>query len=99
MHILRVPSFLPTNRTGAPYGDVLGSISPLLISSLTCDFTSASSAGLSLYIGLNGVPAPGTSGMVCAVLRRGGRPEGKSSGNTSLYFSTSDCTALSKLDC
>ena len=44
MHILREPSFFCTKRTGAPYGDVLGSIRPLDNSSSSCLFTSAVSA-------------------------------------------------------
>jgi len=36
MHILRLPSFFDTKSNGAPYGDQLGSISPLLSASCTC---------------------------------------------------------------
>ena len=73
-----VPSFLPTKSIGAPNGDLLGSMNPLLRSSCTVVFNSLRSDGVSLYIALNGGWELGTKSMVCSLSLDGGSPEGRS---------------------
>ena len=49
MHILNAPSFFFTNNTGAPHGEWLGRMKPLLNSSCSCVCNSFSSAVAILY--------------------------------------------------
>lgn len=60
MHILSDPSFFLTNKTGAPYGDLLGLMKPFSTNSLSWLFNSSYSLGDILYIGLLGGVDPGS---------------------------------------
>ena len=86
--IRNVPSFLGTNKIGAPYGDFEGLMYPLTRSSVTCALATVSSLGLSRKGRRIGGIAPATSGIVwptskCPISRLGG-----GSDRTSLYSSS-----------
>src|SRR3954470_22464430 len=49
MHILSVPSFFVTNRTGQPHGDELGRMKPFSNEASSWVFSSANSCGTILY--------------------------------------------------
>src|SRR3954468_9663911 len=49
MHILSVPSFFVTNRTGQPHGDELGRMKPLSNNTSSWVLSSANSCGAILY--------------------------------------------------
>ena len=79
---LKPPFFLATNMTAAPYGEVLGVMRPLARRSCMYSLQTASSAGLTLLLRLNGGLWPGSSRMVWPMPLSGGRPGGSPSLNT-----------------
>ncbi|GJY02615.1 hypothetical protein Tco_0360767 [Tanacetum coccineum] len=81
MHILNDPSFFLTNKTGAPQGEELGLMNPLLKSSCNCSDNSFISDGASRYGARATGAAPGIKSIWNSTGRAGGSP-GKSSGNT-----------------
>ncbi|KAL4585017.1 hypothetical protein LXL04_009630 [Taraxacum kok-saghyz] len=88
MHIRKEPSFFFTNNIGAPHGEKLGLINPLLNSSWSWLESSCISEGASLYGALAIGAAPGIKSILNSTCRFGGNP-GRSSGNTSGKSQTS----------
>src|SRR4051812_10725174 len=82
MHILSVPSFLVTNRTGQPHGDELGRMKPFANEASSWIFSSANSCGAILYGRLDIGVVPGIISTMNSTHLSGGIP-GSSSGKTS----------------
>src|SRR3954469_17078488 len=82
MHILSVPSFFVTNRTGQPHGDELGRMKPLVSKASSWIFNSANSRGAILYGRLEIGAVPGIRSTMNSTHLSGGMP-GSSSGQTS----------------
>src|SRR3954464_9334920 len=59
MHILSVPSFFVTNRTGQPHGDELGRMKPFANKASSWILSSANSCGAILYRRLEIGAVPG----------------------------------------
>src|SRR4051812_32616741 len=82
MHILSVPSFFVTNRTGQPHGEELGRMKPFANEASSWVFSLANSCGAILYgrheIGV----VPGIRSTMNSTHLSGGIP-GSSSGKTS----------------
>jgi len=86
----RCPPFgLGIIMIGAPNGEVLGAIRPLLKRSFRYFSQSSYSAGLIRLCLRYGGAAPSSNRMVCPIPRSGGKPVGRSSEKTCLYFSNS----------
>jgi hypothetical protein len=64
MHMRKDPSYFCTNKTGAPHGDTLGSMSPFFKASSTCLCTSSFSCLLNRNGHLNVGVDPSTNLMV-----------------------------------
>src|SRR4051812_13435755 len=82
MHILSVPSFFVTNRTGQPHGDELGRMKPFANEASSWVFSSANSCGAILYGRLEIGVVPGLRSTMNSTALSGGIP-GSSSGKTS----------------
>src|SRR4051812_27696908 len=82
MHILSVPSFFVTNRTGQPHGDELGRMKPFANETLSWVFSSANSCGAILYACLEIWVVAGITSTMNSTALSGGMP-GSSSGKTS----------------
>src|SRR3954451_24912274 len=82
MHILSVPSFFVTNRTGQPHGDDLGRMKPFVSKASSWTFNSANSRGAILYGRLEIGAVPGIRSTMNSTHLSGGIP-GSSSGKTS----------------
>src|SRR3954471_10550473 len=82
MHILSVPSFFVTNRTGQPHGDELGRTKPLSNNASSWVLSSANSCGAILYRRLEIGVVPGIRSTMNSTALSGGMP-GNSSGKTS----------------
>ncbi|KAF3619113.1 hypothetical protein FXO38_33072 [Capsicum annuum] len=82
IHILREPSFLRMNKTGAPHGDTLGLINPLSRRFFNYFFNSLSSAGAILYSGIDMGYVSGRRSISKLIPLSKGTPE-RSSGNIS----------------
>src|ERR1041385_3963874 len=82
MHILSVPSFFFTNRTGQPHGDELGWMKPFANEASSWVFSSANSGGAILYGRLEIGVVPGIRSTMNSTHLSGGIP-GSSSGKTS----------------
>src|SRR3954470_18314227 len=91
MHILSVPSFFVTNRTGQPHGDELGRMKPFSNKSSSWVLSSANSRGAILYGRLEIGTVPGTRSTMNSTHLSGGTP-GSSSGKT---FGKSRTTGIS----
>ncbi|GKF67005.1 hypothetical protein Tco_0193522 [Tanacetum coccineum] len=89
MHIWNDPSFFLTNKTGAPQGEELGLIKPLLDSSCSCSENSFISEGANQYGARATGAAPGIKSIWNSTCRVGGRPD-NSLGNTSGKSQTID---------
>src|SRR3954470_10585418 len=85
MHILSVPSFFFTNRTGKPHGDELGRMKPFANEASSWVFSSANSCGAILYGRLEIGAVPGTRSTINSTHLSGGMPGsslGKKSGKS-----------------
>ena len=82
MHMRNVPSFFFTNKTGAPHGEKLGLMNPLLSSSFRWLDNSYISDGARRYSALATGVAPGIRSIRNSTCRADGTL-GRSSGNTS----------------
>ncbi|KAJ0547374.1 hypothetical protein HanIR_Chr08g0371501 [Helianthus annuus] len=82
MHRRIDPSFFLTNRIGAPHGDELGLMKPLVSKSSSCVLNSFISVGANLYGALATGAAPGMMSILNSTCLSGGKP-GSSSGKTS----------------
>src|SRR3954464_7276403 len=82
MHILSVPSFFVTNRTGQTHGDELGRTKPLSNKASSWVLSSANSCGAILYGRLEIGVVPGIRSTMNSTALSGGIP-GSSSGKTS----------------
>jgi len=82
MHSHCLPSFFLTKRTGAPQGEALGQINPLLSNSWICFFSSASPIEAMRYGTLKIGAVPGKTLILNSISRIGGSP-GRSSGKKS----------------
>src|ERR1043165_194289 len=82
MHILSVPSFFVTNRTGQPHGDELGRTKPLSNKASSWVFSSVNSCGAILYGRLEIGAVPGLRSTMNSTALSGGIPD-NSSGKTS----------------
>src|SRR3954470_10077627 len=82
MHILSVPSFFVTNRTGQPHGDELGRMKPFANKASSWTFSSPNSHGAILYGRLEIGAVPGARSTMNSTHLSGGMP-GSSSGKTS----------------
>src|SRR3954464_12186620 len=82
MHILSVPSFFVTNRTGQPLGDELGRMKPFANEASSWVFSSANSCGAILYGRLEIGVVSGIRSTMNSTHLSGGMP-GSSSGKTS----------------
>src|SRR4051812_21699260 len=82
MHILSVPSFFVTNRTGHPHGDELGRMKPFSKKASSWILSSANSCGAILYGRLEIGVVPGIRSTMNSIDLLGGIP-GSSSGKTS----------------
>ena len=72
-------------RTGAPHGEVLGRMKPLLSNSSNCVFNSFNYAGAILYGGMDIGSVPGINSITNSTALSGVKPEisyGKTSGNS-----------------
>ena len=78
-----MPSFFFTNKTGAPYGEVLGFMNPLARRSSSCCLSSSSSAIESRITGHTGGLADGSVLIFMVSPQSGGSPAGREVGNTS----------------
>src|SRR3954466_8146146 len=82
MHILSVPSFFVTNRTGQPHGDELGRMKPFANEASSWVLSSANSCGAILYGRFEIGVVPGIRSTMNSTHLSGGSP-GNSSGKTS----------------
>src|SRR3954469_14795422 len=82
MHILSVPSFFVTNRTGQPHGDELGRMKPFSNKASSWILSSANSCGAILYGRLETGAVPGIRSTMNSTHLSGGMPD-SSSGKTS----------------
>src|SRR3954465_5395106 len=82
MHILSVPSFFVTNRTGQPHGDELGRMKPFANETSIWVFSAANSCGGILYGRLEIGAVHGLRSTMNSTALSGGIP-GNSSGKTS----------------
>src|SRR4051812_48846098 len=82
MHILSVPSFFVTNRTGQPHGDELGRMKPFANEASSWLFSSANSCGAILYGRLEIGVVPVIRSTMKSTHLSGGIPD-SSSGKTS----------------
>src|SRR3954468_13073072 len=82
MHILSVPSFFVTNRTGQPHGDELGQMKTFANEASSWVFSSANSCGAILYGRLEIGVGPGMRSTMNSTHLSGGIPD-SSSGKTS----------------
>ena len=87
MHSRRVLSFFFANRTGAPYGEVLGPMNPLSSSSCSWTLSSCNSNGAILCGVIEMGEVPGCNLIPKSTTLCGGSP-GSSSGKTSTYSHT-----------
>src|SRR3954469_14054017 len=81
MHILYVPSFFVTNRTGQPHGDELGRMKPFAKKASSWVFSLANSCGAILYGHLEIGVVPGMRSTMNSTHLSGGI-SGSSSGKT-----------------
>src|SRR3954468_7271482 len=81
MHILSVPSFFVTNRTGQPHGDKLGRMKPFANKASSWILSSANSRGAILYGRLEIGAVPGIRSTMKSTHLSGGIPD-SSSGKT-----------------
>ncbi|KAI3740182.1 hypothetical protein L2E82_30604 [Cichorium intybus] len=93
MHIRKDPSFFFTNKTGAPQGEKLGLMNPLLSSSFSWLDNSCISAGANRYGAFATGVAPGIKSILNSTCHAGGTP-GRSSGNTSGKSQTSGISLM-----
>src|SRR3954465_13173039 len=82
MHILSVPSFFVTNRTGKPHGDELGRMTPFANEASSWVFSSTNSCGAILYGRLEIGTVPGIRSTMNSTHLSGGTPD-NTSGKTS----------------
>src|SRR3954471_3098359 len=78
MHILSVPSFFVTNRTGQPHGDELGQMKPFANEASSWVFSSANSCGAILYGRLEIGVVPGIRSTMNSTHLLGGMPDNSS---------------------
>ena len=93
MHIRKDPSFFFTNKTGAPQGEKLGLMKPLLSSSFSWLDNSCISAGARRYGDLVIGVAPGIKSILNSTWHSGGIP-GRSSGKISGKLQTSGMSLM-----
>ena len=98
MHIRNDPSFFFTNRTGAPQGEKLGLMNPLLNSSFSWLDSSCISVGVRRYGALATGVAMGIRSIWKSTCRAGGTP-GRSSGNKSEKLQTFGMSLMSFCSC
>src|SRR4051812_23898286 len=94
MHILLVPSFFVTNRTGQPHGDELGRMKPFANKASSWILSSANSRGAILYGRLEIGVVPGIRSTMNTTHLSGGMPS-RSSGNTSGKSRTTEISSRS----
>src|SRR3954470_24325301 len=78
MHILSVPSFFVTNRTGQPHGDELGRMKPFANETSSWALSSANSCGAILYGCLEIGVVPGIRSTMNSTHLSGGIPDSSS---------------------
>src|ERR1043165_2196793 len=98
MHILSVPSFFVTNRTGQPHGDELGRMKPFANETSSWVFSSANPCGAILYGRLEIGVVPGIRSTMNSTSLSGGMP-GSSSGKTSGKSRTTGISSRSRSGC
>src|SRR3954464_4506543 len=76
MHILSIPSFFITNRTGQPHGDELGRTKPLSNNASSWVLSSANSCGAILYGRLEIGAVPGRRSTMISTALSGGIVQG-----------------------
>src|SRR4051812_12721171 len=76
MHILSVPSFFVTNRTGQPHGDELGRMKPFANETSSWALSSANSCGAILYGRLEIGVVPGIRSTMNSTHVSGGMVQG-----------------------
>src|ERR1043165_6347327 len=91
MHILSIPSFFVTNRTGQPHGDELGRMKTFANETSSWVLSSANSCGAILYGRLEIGAVPGLRSTMNSTTLSGGMP-GSSFGKT---FGKSRTTGIS----
>ena len=96
MHSRRVLSFFFANRTGAPYGEVLGLMNPLSNSSCSWTLSSCNSTGAILCRVIEMGEVPECNSIPKSTTLCGGNP-GNSSGKTSSYSQTTQGRSKSGL--
>src|ERR1041385_7361881 len=94
MHILSVPSFFVTNRTGQPHGDKLGWMKPFANEASSWILSSTKSRGAILYGRLDIGAIPGIRSTTNSIDLSGGMP-GSSSGKTSGKSRTTGISSMS----
>src|SRR3954466_5387667 len=94
MHILSVPSFFVTNRTGQDHGDGLGRMKPFANEASSWVFSSANSCGAILYGRLEIGVVPSIRSTMNSTHLSGGMPD-SSSGKTSRKSRTAGISSRS----
>src|SRR3954471_9541242 len=94
MHILSVPSFFVTNRTGQPHGDELGRMKPFANKASSWILSLANSRGAILYGRLEIGAVPGIRSTMNSTHLSRGIP-GNSSGKTSGKSRTTGISSMS----
>src|SRR3954466_12110357 len=95
MHILSVPSFFITNRTGQPHGDELGRMKPFANETSIWASSSANSCGAIIYGRLEIGVVPGIRSSMNSTHMSGGM-SGSSSGKTSGKSRTTGISSRSR---
>src|SRR3954466_12326594 len=95
MHILSVPSFFVTNRTGKPHGDELGRMKTFANKASSWILSSDNSRGAILYGRLEIGAVPGIRSTMNSTHLSGGMP-GSSSGKTSGNLRTTGISSRSR---